>query len=66
MAEVYVWLLSKIGVRVDRPALAAAEVTMERGSLEDVKPQILDVMERELSEIGSFIQRLIEGEVPTY
>jgi len=65
--EAYVWLLSKIGYPISDPELAAAEVTVEPGlSLVDVRPSIEEVMRRELEDISSFVDRLIEGEIPTY
>ncbi len=65
--EAYVWLLSKIGYPISDPELAAAEVTVEPGlSLDDVRPSIEEVMRRELEDISSFVDRLIEGEIPTY
>ncbi|HDM92708.1 MAG TPA: methionine adenosyltransferase [Candidatus Korarchaeota archaeon] len=65
--EAYVWLLSRIGHPINDPALAAAEVSVERGvTLDDVKPAVEEVMVKELEDIGRFVERLIDGEIPTY
>ncbi len=65
--EAYVWLLSRIGHPISDPALAAAEVSVEPGvSLEDIRPAIEDIVQRELENITDFVERLIEGEIPPY
>jgi S-adenosylmethionine synthetase len=60
--EVYVLLLSRIGMPVDRPHMASAQVlTDERIRLRDVSKKITDIVERELSGIGKFCVQLSRG-----
>ncbi len=63
--EVYVWLLSKIGWPIDKPALAAAEV-YTRANFSDIKKQVEEIIEKELENIGDFVNKLIDGMVPVY
>ena len=63
--EVYVWLLSKIGWPIDKPALAAAEV-YTKADFSDIKKQVEEIIEAELENIGDFVNRLIDGMVPVY
>lgn len=62
--EVYVWLLSQIGEPIDRPKIAAAQVIMERGSLESVENEVNEVIDRELSNIQEFCMELAYGKIP--
>ncbi len=63
--EVYVWLLSKIGVPINNPAMAAAEVYTE-ADFNSVKERVEDILAKEIENIGEFVERLIEGMVPVY
>ncbi len=63
--EVYVWLLSKIGWPIDKPALAAAEV-LTKANFSDIKKQVEEIIETELENIEDFVNRLIDGMVPVY
>jgi len=62
--EVYVWLLSQIGEPIDQPKIAAAQVIMEEGSLDSVKKEIDEVIDRELANIQEFCMDLAYGKVP--
>ncbi len=62
--EVYVWLLSQIGEPIDQPKIAAAQVIMERGSLEDVEREVNEVIDSELSNIQEFCMELAYGKIP--
>ena len=62
--EVYVWLLSQIGEPIDQPRIAAAQVIMERGSLESVEQEINEVIDRELANIQEFCMELAYGKIP--
>ncbi len=62
--EVYVWLLSQIGEPIDQPKIAAAQVIMERGSLEDVEKEINEVIDSELANIQEFCMELAYGKIP--
>lgn len=62
--EVYVWLLSQIGEPIDQPRIAAAQVIMERGSLESVEQEVNEVIDRELANIQEFCMELAYGKIP--
>lgn len=62
--EVYVWLLSQIGEPIDQPKIAAAQVIMQKGTVESVKNEISDVMDRELATIQEFCMELAYGKIP--
>lgn len=62
--EVYVWLLSQIGEPIDQPKIAAAQVIMERGTLESVEKEVNEVIDRELSNIQEFCMELAYGKIP--
>jgi S-adenosylmethionine synthetase len=62
--EVYVWLLSQIGEPIDQPKIAAAQVIMERGTLESVEKEVNEVIDRELSNIQAFCMELAYGKIP--
>ncbi|UCC58906.1 MAG: methionine adenosyltransferase [Candidatus Bathyarchaeum sp.] len=67
-AEVCVWLLSQIGKPIDQPAIAAAQVVMDSGSVLDnsVEKRIRDVIDAELANIEDFCQELIYGRITVY
>jgi S-adenosylmethionine synthetase len=65
--EVYIWLLSKIGSPIDKPAVAAAQVIMKgNNSLERVKRKIKDVIDYRLENIEKFCMELAQGKIKTY
>jgi len=67
VAEVYIWLLSKIGSPIDHPAIAAAQIIMKgNNSLEKVKRKISDVLDYELENIDKFCIELAQGKIQTY
>ncbi|NWF87463.1 methionine adenosyltransferase [Candidatus Bathyarchaeota archaeon] len=67
VAEVYVWLLSKIGNPIDHPAVAAAQVIMKgNNSLDKVRCEISDILECELENIDKFCIELAQGKIQTY
>ncbi|NIO38096.1 methionine adenosyltransferase [Candidatus Bathyarchaeota archaeon] len=67
VAEVYIWLLSKIGVPIDQPAIAAAQVVMkEDNSIEKVRREIKRVLDYELENINTFCTELAQGKVSLY
>ncbi|MFN4133611.1 MAG: methionine adenosyltransferase, partial [Candidatus Hadarchaeales archaeon] len=62
LKEVYIWLVSQIGKSIDQPALAAARVIPTKGTrLEEVRGGIIEIIERELDNIGQFCRDLAEG-----
>jgi len=63
--EVYVLLLSRIGSRIDRPHMATAQVLLRKGvGLKDVSPDVKSILEKELSSISFFCDKLAEGTYP--
>lgn len=62
--EVYVWLLSQIGQPIDQPKIAAAQIIMRRGSLKEVKKEVNEVIDAELSDIQRFCMDLAYGKIP--
>lgn len=62
--EVYIWLLSQIGEPIDQPKIAAAQVIMEKGTLESVEKDVHEVIEMELANIQEFCMELAYGKIP--
>jgi S-adenosylmethionine synthetase len=63
--EVYIWLLSQIGKPIDQPAIASAQVVMEKGNrFEDVENGIKEVVNFELENIDKFCMDLAYGKIP--
>jgi S-adenosylmethionine synthetase len=63
--EVYVLLLSRIGSPVNKPHMATAQVLPMKGvRLKDISPDVTAILEKELSEISGFCDRLAEGTYP--
>ncbi len=60
--EVYVLLLSRIGMPVDDPLMASAQVLLGKGEkLKDIKKDVRLIVEDELSAISRFCDELSEG-----
>jgi S-adenosylmethionine synthetase len=65
--EATVWLCSAIGQRIDRPSLAAAQVSLAPGiPLRRVQPQIQAIVRHGLAEIGPFCDDLSRGKYQVY
>jgi len=65
LQEVYVWMLSRIGQRIDQPAIAAVQVIPEPNvSLEDIKKETERVVDYELENINEFCIDLAYGKIP--
>jgi S-adenosylmethionine synthetase len=64
LKEVYVWLVSQIGEPIDQPKIAAAQVIMEKGSIESVEREINEVIDKELANIQEFCMELAYGKIP--
>jgi len=61
--EVYVLLLSRIGVPIDRPQMATAQLLLERGrKIDEIAHKVEDIFERELAGISAFCGALARGE----
>lgn len=60
--EVYVLLLSRIGTPINRPLMASAQVLLEKGfRLGDISRQVTLILERELTDISGFCEKLAVG-----
>lgn len=64
LKEVYVWLLSQIGRRIDHPKVAAAQIVMADGSIEGVRKEVQEVINKELDNINNFCMDLARGKIP--
>jgi len=62
--EVYVWMLSQIGRRIDRPKVAAAQIITQNGEVDDnLRREVREVIDKELDNINNFCMKLAKGEV---
>jgi S-adenosylmethionine synthetase len=65
--EVYVWLVSQIGKPIDQPLSTIVQVIPPSGlSLDDIKPEIEEVVRKDLEGIGGFCKELAMGKVLKY
>ncbi len=63
--EVYVLLLSRIGAPIDSPAMASAQLLLEKGRrIRDISEPVQMIIEAELAGIGGFCERLASGAFP--
>ena len=61
--EVYIWLCSQIGGRLDEPWSVAAQVALgDSASMADVEEPIKNIICSELTQIEAFTERLARGE----
>ncbi|HUS77939.1 MAG TPA: methionine adenosyltransferase [Patescibacteria group bacterium] len=62
--ETYIWLVSNIGQPINEPAVCSAQVIPADGfSLEEITPQIEEVMAREFEHLDEFCMDLALGKV---
>jgi len=62
--ETYVWLVSAIGQPIDKPAVCSAQVIPADGvSLEEITPQIQEVIASEFDRLDEFCMDLAQGKV---
>ncbi|MFQ5710710.1 MAG: methionine adenosyltransferase [Candidatus Geothermarchaeales archaeon] len=63
--EVYVWLLSQIGVPINQPKITSVQLIPEPGtSIESVSRDVRDVIEAELDNLDKFCEDLVYGRIP--
>jgi len=63
--EAYVWLLSRIGIPIDQPAIASAQLILpETTRIQDVTSGARDILDDELGNLNKFCDDLAEGKVP--
>ena len=63
--EVYVWLLSEIGMRIDEPHLASAQIVLKKG-VNGIKAsrKAKAIIDEGLASIGKFCVELAQGKYP--
>jgi S-adenosylmethionine synthetase len=68
VAETTVWLLSQIGIPIDQPAIAAAQVVMNDGAVLDkrIQGRITEVIDGELANIEDFCEKLTYGKISVW
>jgi S-adenosylmethionine synthetase len=68
VAETCVWLLSQIGMPIDQPAIAAAQVVMNEDSILDkrIQGRINEVIDAELANIEDFCEKLTYGKISVW
>ena len=68
VAETCVWLLSQIGMPIDQPAIAAAQVVMNNGAVLDsrIQGRITEVIDAELANIEAFCEKLTYGKISVW
>jgi S-adenosylmethionine synthetase len=60
--EIYVWLLSQIGMPIDQPKVAAAQVVLEpHARRKTIERRVRDILDHELAEIAQLTQDLAGG-----
>ncbi|MFC4450476.1 methionine adenosyltransferase [Halorussus aquaticus] len=60
-------LLSQIGRPIDQPHVADAEIVTEEGvALSDIESDVVDIVDRELADVTSITERVIDGELTTF
>ena len=63
--EIYIWMLSQIGVPIDQPKVAAAQVVLSKHARRTtVERRIREMLDHELANIRQFSQDLAEGRYP--
>ncbi len=62
LKEVYVWLVSKIGLPIDEPAMVATQVILkDKNYLKDVYKEIEETINNQLENINKFCMKLATG-----
>jgi S-adenosylmethionine synthetase len=63
--EVYVWLLSQIGQKINQPKITAAQLVLKPGTrIKDISKSVEEVLASELDNIGHFTRELAAGKIP--
>ena len=64
LEEVYVWMVSRIGVPIDKPPLISVQTVLaENMELESVKKEIEEIVEDRVARINEFVEELIKKNV---
>ncbi|QLD84445.1 methionine adenosyltransferase [Natronomonas halophila] len=65
--EIRIRLLSQIGQPIDRPHVADASLVTEDGvEVSDIEDEVSDIIDRELGDVSSITERVIDGELTTF
>lgn len=65
--EVYIWLCSEIGLPIDQPKIASAQLILERGvTIHSVANKVQEIIDFELTNIGEFVKDLEKGKYTLY
>ena len=65
--EIRVRLLSQIGQPIDRPHVADASLVTEPGvDVADIEAEVAAIVDRELADVTSITERVIDGELSTF
>ncbi|MBI5893294.1 MAG: methionine adenosyltransferase [Deltaproteobacteria bacterium] len=63
--EVYVWLLSEIGTRIDKPHLASAQIILKKGAdKKNAGKKANDIIDAGLSNINKLCMEIAKGKYP--
>ena len=63
--EIYVWMLSQIGLPIDQPKIAAAQIVLSKHARRAaVERRVREMLDHELANIRQFSQDLGEGRYP--
>lgn len=67
LREVYIWLGSQIGLPIDQPRIAAAQLILEPGvRLPPTAKRVERLIDDELANIAAFTEELVEGKYRIY
>jgi S-adenosylmethionine synthetase len=65
--EIRIRLLSQIGQPIDQPHVADASLVTEDGvEVSDIETEVSDIIDRELANVTSITERIIDGELTTF
>ena len=65
--EIRIRLLSQIGQPIDRPHVADASLVTAPGvEVGDIESEVGDIVDRELADVASITERVIDGELSTF
>jgi len=65
--DLQVRLLSQIGRPIDEPHVADAQLVTEEGvAIGDIEPEVLEIVDRELSDVTDVTRSVIDGDVSTF
>ena len=67
ICEIRIRLLSQIGQPIDQPHVADASLVTTSGvEVGDIESEVGDIVDRELADVASITERVIDGELSTF